>query len=120
MFSVKFLNMVNFIIFRFFNNLSICDCLLDDVFPWEKQYSTFLIEIYLLEFITFLKKLWFDYVIITIVFFFQLSCEYFKFELGNHKKKLYMIFFLFLFLLVGFDETSKKNTVNEFYFSRSY
>ena len=57
MFSVKFLNMVYFIIFRFFYDASICDSLLDDVFSCEKQYSTFLIEIYLLEFIIFLKKL---------------------------------------------------------------
>ena len=70
MFSVKFLNIVNFIIFKFFDDVSICDSLLDGVFPWKKQYSTFLIEIYLLEFITFLKKLWFDYVIIIVVFFF--------------------------------------------------
>ena len=56
MFSVKFLNMIYFIIFIFFDDVSICDSLLDDVFPCEKQYSTFLIEIYLLEFITFLKN----------------------------------------------------------------
>ena len=33
MFSVKFLNMVNFLIFIFFDDVSICDYLLDDVFP---------------------------------------------------------------------------------------
>ena len=61
------------------------------------------------------------------MFFFQLSCEYFKFEFGNHKrkknihvKKESMIFFMVLFPLVGFDETSKKNIVNEFSFSRPY
>ena len=33
MFSVKFLNIVNFIIFKFFDDVSICDSLLDGVFP---------------------------------------------------------------------------------------
>ena len=112
-FHVKFLNMVNFIIFRFFDDVSICDSLLDDVFPWEKTifYSpnkNIFIRIYY-----FLKKM--------LCFSFCYHVNILNFTLVTTKeKKNYPWYIYFFFVSIGWFWWNVKKNYSEWIFFFSF